>query len=94
MEITKKILRATVKNLAETILRSRENSTIFLVSPNVPLVEREIGKMSTEIADEFVRNLDERGALREGNSISKSEFESLFGEVVNRYLGRNHGDKR
>ncbi len=82
-----------MKNLAETILRSKENSSIFLISPNVLQVETEIAKMSTDIADEFVGILDTKGALRQGSMISETEFETLFKGVVEKYLGNNQSNK-
>jgi hypothetical protein len=92
-EYFRNILKGTIRNTVQTLLRTREFSKRFLVREDQKDIDKEIEKISNEIMDKFLAKLKEEGYLEEDKEPSKNEFEKLLKSTINEYFGETSESK-
>ena len=85
-EYVRRVMRTAAKDAIQTLLRTKEHSSKFLVRGDKDAIDREIDKMSGEVIDEFVGRLKQRGLLAPDAKPDMKEFQDLFEATVREYL--------
>ena|SRR3989442_9625465 len=83
----KSVMIGTLKNRVQTLLRTKEYSGKFLPRGDTSLIDKEVERISGEVAGRLVSKLESRGLLEENSSLSEKEFESLFRSTIDEYFG-------
>jgi hypothetical protein len=81
------VMKGTLQNAVKTLLRTKEYSSRFLPRRDVESIDKNIEKISSEVASRMISKLGARGLLEDQSKISKKEFEQLFRSTIEEYFG-------
>jgi hypothetical protein len=81
------VMKKTVRNTVQTLLRTEELAKRFLIRTDVKDIDKEIDRISDEVMDMFMSKLKEGGYLEGSKELSQKQFESLFKSVIDEYFG-------
>jgi len=86
-DYTKRVMQGTLKNAVQTLLRTKEYSSKFLPRKDVASIDKEIDRISTEVATRLISKLEAKGLLDDGSKISQAEFDAMFRSTLDEYFG-------
>jgi hypothetical protein len=86
-EYFRNVLKSTIKNSVQTLLRTGEFSKRFLTRNDQKDIDKEIERISDEIITLFISKLGEKGYLENSSDPSESEFKNLLKSTIDEYFG-------
>lgn len=86
-EYFRQVIKNTIKAMGNQLLQGRELIKKYDTRTDQKQIDKEIDKISTEIADKFIIRLKEDGFLKGDKEISEKEFTKLLDLIVKEYLG-------
>ena len=87
------VMKSTIKNTVQTLLKTREFSKRFLIREDHKDIDKEIDEISEKIMGLFISKLKEGGYLENDKEPSKGEFEKLLKSAINEYFGETSESK-
>ncbi len=86
-DYAKRVMQGTLKNAVQTLLRTKEYSSKFLPRKDMASIDREIDKISAEVASRLISKLEAKGLLDDRSKMSEGEFDALFRSTIDEYFG-------
>jgi hypothetical protein len=92
-EYFKNVMRNTVRDAVQTLLRTRRYSARFLPRKDVKSIDKEIEIIADQIITRLVDKLEAKGALDTRKTLAREEFEQMFRSTVDEYFGESSEGK-
>lgn len=92
-EYMRRVLRNTIRDAVQTLLRTKEFSDKFLIRNDTKEIDKEVETISESVVSKLIAGLKQRGFLEEGKEISSLEFEEIFQNTMKEYFSERHEGK-